>query len=62
MVYTRVAGPGGIPMQPRIWLCDRLFGFWLSPLNASAAFAFSYDAIWIGVFWLLYRRRVFIKI
>lgn len=57
MVYPRIGG-----VQPRLWLCGHLFGWWLSPLNASAAFAFSYAALWTGVFFWLYRRRVLIKI
>lgn len=50
------------PEQLRVIVCDALFGGWLSPLNASAAFAFGYAALWMGFFWLLYRRRIFFKI
>ena len=57
LVYSRVAGT-----QPRLWLCAHLFGTWLSPLSASAAFAFSYAALWTGAFWFLNRRRLILKI
>ncbi|MBI3551913.1 MAG: DUF5009 domain-containing protein [Elusimicrobia bacterium] len=57
MVYTRFHGE-----QPRLWLCARLFETWLAPAFASAAFAFSYAALWTGVFVLLKRRGVSIKI
>jgi predicted acyltransferase len=57
MVYTRIDGT-----QPRLWLCAKLFETWLSPANASAAFAFAYAALWTGAFTLLKRRRIAIKI
>lgn len=62
LVYTKVAGPGGTPVQLRLLLCGRLFGGWLSPPAASAAFALAYTLVWLGFFWVLYRRRVFIKL
>ena len=62
LVLYKLNVPGGEPVQLRIFICDHVFGTWLSPLNASAAFAFSYMALWLVFFWLLYRRNVFIKI
>lgn len=62
LVLYKLDVPGGEPIQLRIWLCDRIFGTWLSPLNASAAFAFSYALLWLVPFWLLYRKKIFIKI
>lgn len=62
LVLYKLDAPGGEPVQLRIWLCDRLFGAWLSPINASAAFAVSYTLLWLSVFWLLYKRKIFIKI
>ncbi|MFA6434462.1 MAG: heparan-alpha-glucosaminide N-acetyltransferase domain-containing protein [Elusimicrobiales bacterium] len=62
LVLYKLPVPGGEPIQLRIWLCDRLFGTWLSPLNASAAFAFSYMFLWSLPFRFLYRRKIFIKI
>ncbi len=39
-----------------------LFAPWASAANASLAFAVAYVAVWLGVAWLLYRRRIFLKI
>jgi predicted acyltransferase len=61
MVLTKLAVPGGDPIQLRVWLCDRIFGAWLSPLNASAAFAFFYTLLWLIPFWFLYKKKIFIK-
>ena len=39
-----------------------LFESWLSPVNASLAFAIAYTLFWLGVMAVLYRRRIFIKV
>ena len=62
LVLYKLPVPGGEPIQLRIWLCDHIFGAWLSPLNASAAFAVSYMLLWLVPFWALYRKKIFIKI
>jgi len=62
LVLYKLPVPGGEPVQLRIFICDHVFGTWLSPLSASAAFAFSYMGLWLVFFWLLYRKNVFIKI
>jgi len=62
LVLYKLPVPGGEPIQLRILICNQVFGTWLSPLNASAAFAFSYMGLWLAFFWLLYRKNVFIKI
>ena len=60
LVYTRWPGLFG-DVQPRVWLCGRVFGTWLSAVNASLAFALCYVALWTAVFWVFYRKRVFFK-
>ena len=44
------------------WLYENLFASWMSPMNASLAFAISFVLVWLFFMWLLYRRRIFIKI
>ena len=44
------------------WLYENLFAQWAGPLNGSLAFALSYVLLWLGLMWVLHRRRVFIKI
>jgi predicted acyltransferase len=39
-----------------------LFASWLSPMNASLAFALCFVGVWFGVLYLLYRRQVFVKL
>ena len=63
LVLYKIPVPGAAePEQLRVLICNGVFGAWLSPLNASAAFAFSYMLLWLAAFWLLYRKKIFIKI
>ncbi|HKG15052.1 MAG TPA: heparan-alpha-glucosaminide N-acetyltransferase domain-containing protein [Pyrinomonadaceae bacterium] len=41
---------------------ERFFARAASPLNASLMFAVCTVLFWLGVMWILYRRRVFIKV
>ncbi|MGE0104672.1 MAG: acyltransferase family protein [Blastocatellales bacterium] len=44
------------------WIYGTIFASWLSPLNASLAFAICYVLLWLGAMTVLYRRRIFIKV
>jgi predicted acyltransferase len=39
-----------------------LFASWLTPVNASLAFALTFVALWFGILYALYRRRIFVKL
>ena len=55
------AGPDGAAVN--LWKAggDRLVSY-LGPMNGSLAFAILYDLFWLGMMWILYRRRIFIKL
>jgi predicted acyltransferase len=53
-------GPDGISVKG--WIYERLFASWASPMNGSLAFALTYVLVWLFLMWVLYRRRIFIKI
>ena len=44
------------------WIFDHAFLSWLSPVNASLAFAIAFILLWLFLMWLLYRKRFFIRI
>ncbi|QQS48613.1 MAG: DUF5009 domain-containing protein [Acidobacteriota bacterium] len=44
------------------WIYATIFASWLSPINASLAYALCYVLVWLGVMTILYRRRIFIKV
>jgi predicted acyltransferase len=46
----------------KTFLYERVFATWLSPINASLAFALSYVALWWLLMLVLYRRKIFIKV
>lgn len=44
------------------WIFTSLFLRFAEPVNASLAYAISFILVWLFLMWLLYRRRIFIKI
>lgn len=44
------------------YLFDTFFLSWLSPINASLGFAIVYIVIWLGLMWILYAKKIFIKV
>lgn len=59
MGIVRVGNEG---QSSKAWIYVNLFSSWAGPLNGSLAFALSYVLLWLGIMWILYRRRIFIKI
>ena len=57
-----VRKPDGSPMALQPFIYDHLFASWLSPNNASLAFAISFILLWLFLMWLLYRKNIIIKI
>jgi predicted acyltransferase len=44
------------------WIYQNLFASWASPINASLAFAISFVMVWLLLMWILYRRKIFLRI
>lgn len=44
------------------YIYDHAYASWLSPNNASLAFAISFILLWLFLMWLLYRKKIIIKI
>jgi len=44
------------------WIYDHLFASWASPLNASLAFAIGFVLVCLGLMWILYHRKIFLRI
>ena len=49
-----------IALQPYIF--KNLFASWASPINASLFFAITYIFFWLFPMWVLYRKRIFIRV
>lgn len=44
------------------WLYNDFWGSFLSPINASFAFAVTYSLFWLLPMWIMYKKKVFIKV
>lgn len=53
-------GAGQISLQG--WIFQKLFLPWASPINASLFYAVAFILVWLGLMWILYSRKIFIKI
>lgn len=61
-----VVSSTGLAVQPTItlqqWIFNNLFLSWASPINASLAYAVSFILLWLFLMWLLFRKKVYIKV
>lgn len=57
-----VSAPDGNRVALKTWIYNAIFAPWFSPQNASLAFAIAFILLWLGLMWILYRRRIFIKV
>jgi predicted acyltransferase len=46
----------------KAWTYENLFASWLGPMNGSLGFALAFVALWLGLMWILYHRKIFIKV
>ena len=44
------------------WIFRNAFLSWASPINASLAYAIAFILLWLFLMWLLYRKRIYIKV
>lgn len=56
---TRMNGTQG---NLQTWIFEHFFLSWASPINASLAYAVTYILFWLFLMWLLYRKRIYIKV
>ena len=60
MGRIRIGGADGTSLYG--WIYQNLFRSWAGDFNGSLAFAMTYVLFWLALMWVLYRRRIFIKI
>ncbi len=44
------------------WIFQKLFFSWAAPIHASLAYAIAFILLWLGLMWILYSRKIFIKV
>jgi len=52
----------GQPISLQAAIYRSMFLSWLSPVNASLAFAICFVLLWLGISWMLYRKNIFLKV
>ncbi|HKO98055.1 MAG TPA: DUF5009 domain-containing protein [Pyrinomonadaceae bacterium] len=58
----KVNGADGNKISLHSWIFRNGFSSWLPPHRASLAFAICFILVWLGLMWILYRRKIFIKV
>lgn len=58
----KLTGSDGTKVPLQRWIYDNLFASWASPVNASLAYALTFILVWLGLMWILYRKKIFIKV
>ena len=52
----------GKPIALQSWIHETFFASWLSPINASLAFAVTFVLFWYGILYLMYKRNIIFKV
>jgi predicted acyltransferase len=53
---------GGQQISLQAWIYRTFHASWLAPRNASLLFAVTFVLVWFAILWVLYRRRIFLKV
>jgi predicted acyltransferase len=62
MGLIKLSRDDGTRVSLQGWIYRTAFLSWASPINASLAYAIVFVLFWLGLMYLLYRRRIFIRI
>jgi predicted acyltransferase len=52
----------GKPIALETWIYQTFYASWLEPRNASLLFEITFVLVWLGILWVLHRRRIFVKL
>ncbi len=61
-ILIKITLDDGSQIALKTYLYQHLLASWLSPINASLAFAITYVLFWLAVMLILHRKRIFITI
>ena len=62
MGLIKVPAADGARQSLHSYVYNHAFASWLAPNRASLAFAISFILLWLFLMWLLYRKRIILKI
>ena len=58
----KVTNSTGQRISVQAWFHQTFFASWLSPINASLAFAVTFVLFWYGVLYVLYKKDIILKV
>ena len=58
----QVTGKDGEPTALQGWIFETIFLPLASPINASLIYAICFVSFWLFIMWILYRRKIYIKL
>jgi len=61
-ITWKVTQADGEAVLIKSFLYSKFFAPWAAPINASLMWAMAYVLFWLGVMWIFYWRKVFVKI
>jgi predicted acyltransferase len=62
MGLIKVPGPEGSSISLQPWIFTNIFLPLGSPINASLTYAICFILVWLFLMWLLYRKKIYIKV
>lgn len=62
MDLIQVSGPDGRPISLQEWIFNNAFLRFAEPINASLAYAVCFILVWLFLMWLLYRKRIYLRV
>ena len=62
LTMIKVNMPDGSTVNSREWMYETFFSPYFSPINASLAGAVTFILIWLGILWMMYNKKIIIKV
>jgi predicted acyltransferase len=62
LYLIKITNYEGVEVTLKQFLFQNIFLSWLAPIDASLLWALSYIVIWLGLMWILYAKKIFIKV
>jgi len=62
LTMIKISLPDGSTVNSREWMYETFFSPYFSPINASLAGAVTFILIWLGILWMMYNKKIIIKV
>jgi predicted acyltransferase len=62
MALIKLDRGDGTQISSQGWIFRKFFLSWASPINASLFYAIAFILLWLFLMWLLFRKRIYIKV